>query len=138
MYLNSNKKRIKRLYMFKKKRFVAELSILFIRNNEYKKNKARFNIANDSKFYSGKSRMIREYDSVNFRLGSDHCAIIFKKKNKFLSFFWTNLFTEEKRFLANKKICQFTDILQSIFSHFAVILTTSVGYLTLIPMFGIF
>jgi hypothetical protein len=37
-------KRIKRLQV--EKRFFADLSILFVRNNEYKKNKTRFDITN--------------------------------------------------------------------------------------------
>jgi hypothetical protein len=33
--------------------------------------KIKFDIANDSRFYSSKSQMIREYDSINFRLGTE-------------------------------------------------------------------
>jgi hypothetical protein len=45
------------------------------RKNEYKfvitnmKKKTRFDIANDSRFYSTDPQMIREYDSINLRLG---------------------------------------------------------------------
>jgi hypothetical protein len=44
---------------------------MFVRNNEYKKNKTRFDIANDSSFYFSKSRMVREYDSNYLRLSQD-------------------------------------------------------------------
>jgi hypothetical protein len=62
-----NLKRIKRLQV--EKRYFADLTILFIRNNEYKKNKTRFVVTNDSRVYSSKSEMIRGYDSINLRLG---------------------------------------------------------------------
>jgi hypothetical protein len=60
---------------------------LFVRNKEYKKNKTRFNIANDSRFYSSKSRMIREYDSINIRLGQP--SLIFFGKIDVLELVWS-------------------------------------------------
>jgi hypothetical protein len=67
MALLDDDRYLKRLQV--EKTILADLSILFVRNNEYKKNKTRFDIANDSRFYSSESRMIREYNSINLRLG---------------------------------------------------------------------
>jgi hypothetical protein len=46
-----------------KKRFFADLSILFVRHNKYKKNKTRFNM----RTILGFTLVNREFDSINLR-----------------------------------------------------------------------
>jgi hypothetical protein len=75
-----------------KKRFFADLIILFVRNNEYKKIK----LDSILRTIIGFTLVIREYDSINLRLGGDLRSSLMQKV------IWNNENLKKKKTKQNK------------------------------------